>query len=318
MFLLVACGAGSSPPAASASGSADVKPSAVAAVAVQPIAGMVEKRYAISGGPDYIGIGTNSVWVKADSGLLYRIDPRTGREVAHILAAEELCQGLGVMGEEVWTCRGDDIVRIDTSSNKLGPQVVVGKVDDQANIGIGFGHAWVIAQPGNRLLGINSATNTIDVTIDLGRSCRDLAVDTTSIWVSCAIDGLLLRIDPAPAGRGVIGVVAGLPGIGQVSTTDPAGRVWIAYADGIARIDPASLTLTGAIDVKAEKGSLLATQDALWVRAKDRFLRRVDPATLALSAEFTAPQASGGSLGSGFGSLWTSAYDDDVVYRLKG
>jgi hypothetical protein len=115
--------------------------------------------YVLSGNPDYIGIGTDAVWVKADNGLVYRIDPRTGREVAHLLVSDELCQGLGVLGEEVWTCRGDDIVRINTRTNQRGPQVKVSKVDDQTNIGIGFGHVWVIAQPGNRLLGLNSVTN---------------------------------------------------------------------------------------------------------------------------------------------------------------
>ncbi|MDT7550413.1 MAG: hypothetical protein QOE84_2807, partial [Actinomycetota bacterium] len=165
LVMLVGCGARSSPPTNSAShGAGSVQPSAASAsaVAVQPISGLLQKRYVVGGGPDYIGIGTDAVWIKADSGLLYRIDPRTGREVAHILAAEDLCQGLGVLGEEVWTCRGDDIVRIDARANKRGPQVVVGKVDEQSNIGIGFGHAWVIAQPGNRLLGVNSATNAID------------------------------------------------------------------------------------------------------------------------------------------------------------
>jgi hypothetical protein len=63
-------------------------------------------------------------------------------------------------------------------------------------------------------------------------------------------------------------------------------------------------------------GGLAVASDAVWLRTDGRFLRRIDPATAAVIEEIQAPEKSGGSVLVAFGSVWATAYDDEVLYRL--
>jgi hypothetical protein len=61
---------------------------------------------------------------------------------------------------------------------------------------------------------------------------------------------------------------------------------------------------------------MAADARGVWVRSKDRFLRRVDGTTLQLAEEIGSDEG-GGSVLIAFGALWATAYDRDVVYRLR-
>jgi glutamine cyclotransferase len=62
---------------------------------------------------------------------------------------------------------------------------------------------------------------------------------------------------------------------------------------------------------------LHAAADALWVRGGQAFLQKVDPDSLALLEEITAPETSDGSVLLAYDALWATAYDDAVLYRLR-
>ena len=63
--------------------------------------------------------------------------------------------------------------------------------------------------------------------------------------------------------------------------------------------------------------SLFATPDAVWVRASDDFLRKVDPATAEVTELLTRTGQNEGEALVAFGSIWATAYHDGVLYRIS-
>jgi hypothetical protein len=80
------------------------------------------------------------------------------------------------------------------------------------------------------------------------------------------------------------------------------------------RIDPIAAEVIGSVKVRSGlTGGITATDDAVWVRAQEPFLRRVDPETLEVVEQIDA----GGGVTVAFGSVWASAPDDQVVHSLR-
>jgi DNA-binding beta-propeller fold protein YncE len=279
-------------------------------VEATPIDARVTKRLVMAGGPDWLAASAGSLWVKQDDGTVVRIDPRDSTEIASIAVAEELCQGIGADDEAVWSCTDGGVVRIDPATNKVAATVNVDKASDQGQIPVAFGRAWVLVGDGGKLAGI--ARDTVDVMIDLGTRCTELAASAEALWAVCPADGMALRIDPASAT-----VTARIPGLADAQTIAVAGHVWAGFAGGLARIDAASARVTGVADAAPGfGGGLTATPDDVWVRTAGRFLRRVDAETMAVLEELHAPEGSGGSVVTAYDSVWATAYDDAVLYRI--
>ena len=296
---------------------ADPLPTAVPQTA-EPVAlgSRVLKKFDISTGPDWLVAAAGSVWVKADSGTVTRIDPAHDSVLATITVAspeiDNLCQGIGGTDEAIWTCAPEGrVVRIDPATNEVVATVDAAKSTDQGTIPVADGRAWILSGDGSRLVGI--AGDAVDRTVELGTRCTDLGGSSGAVWAVCPIDDQVLRIDPV-AGR----VELRVTGLDNPRSVAVADSVWVNFAGGIAKMDAA----TGAVEAVADAqpgtgGAIHATSDEVWVREQGRFLRRIDAGTAQVIEEFTAPEQSAGSLLVAFGSLWTTAYDDDVLYRLR-
>lgn len=282
-----------------------------------PADGRVLQRIELLGGPDWLAAGAGAVWVKADDGVVYRLDPATSEVTETIILAEpgpvNLCQGLGADDTAVWACVPDGkVVRIDPANNTVAATVDVGKYIDQGQIQVTFSHAWVLTGDGSTLVGI--ADDRAAQTFPLGERCQELAATATAIWAACTIEGHALRID-ADTGQ-VTARVDGLIDARAIGAS--ADTVWVGFAGGVARIDEGSATVTAVADVRpGREGGIYATEEAVWVRDHGEFLRRLDPVTGEVLEHLTAPEQSGGSALFAFDSLWTTFYDDHVLYRMS-
>lgn len=161
------------------------------------------------------------------------------------------------------------------------------------------------------LVGI--ADDAVDIEIDLGTRCIQLAASDTAIWAACLSDGLAMAVDPD---RGEITTrVPGLEGARNIAVGDD---VWIGFDGGLARIDEASGRVTGVADAPSGfSGSLAATAEDVWVRTGGRFLRRVDADTMEVVEDLEAPEVSGGSVLIAYDSVWATAYDNAALYRVS-
>jgi streptogramin lyase len=85
--------------------------------------------------------------------------------------------------------------------------------------------------------------------------------------------------------------------------------------EGDARIDPADGALTaevatgGSLEVT---GCMAATPEAIWVRATDPFLVRIDPATGNVIETIDVPRGSD-DVAVAFGSVWTTSEHGQVL-----
>jgi streptogramin lyase len=184
------------------------------------------------------------------------------------------------------------------------------KIAAQGDIPVAFGHAWVLTGDGSTLVGI--ADDAVATTIDLGTVCTQVAASDAAIWAACPTEGVALKVDPV-AGE----VVARVPGLPNALAVAAGAQVWVGFDGGLARIDEERGEVTGTADAVGDSRSGIAvTPDAVWVHNPGLFLRRIDPATAAVVEDVVTPEEDGGSVLVAFGSVWATASDQNVLYRL--
>jgi streptogramin lyase len=268
--------------------------------------------------PDWLASGFGSVWVKRDDGAVVRLSPR-GKVRATIDAdifQPPVCQGLGVTADAVWACGTEGtIIRIDPETNDVAAKIEVPKINEQGSLPSSDGHVWLLTGDGDRLTGVSEATNQAGDQIDLGTFCTDVAdrVDGSTLWVVCASEGVVLRVDLAK--KKVTGKITDVPLATSVSVGED---VWVGFEKGLARIDPDSLDVTMLQEAVNPVG-LHAAGDHVWVREEggEAFLTRLDASSAEVRQVISANDLkSGGDVIELDGVVWASAYDDGTVVRL--
>jgi hypothetical protein len=87
-----------------------------------------------------------------------------------------------------------------------------------------------------------------------------------------------------------------------------AGSVWVKTADGyVQRIDPATNQVV-VVAVDPEHGAVPTRVDGL-TNARQISANGVE--------DLTAAEQSGGEVIVAYGSVWATAYDDNVLYRIR-
>ena len=287
---------------------------------VDPIRlGSVEdSRVEISDEPDWLAAGFGSVWALRGNGSVARISPR-GKVQADIdpeLYQPPPCQVIGASESAVWACATPGtIMRIDPETNDVAETVKVPKINEQGRLPASDGQVWLLTGDGDKLAGLSEETNQLGDPIDLGTFCTDVAdrVDGSTLWVVCASEGVLLRVDLAK--KKVTGKVTDLP----LATSVSAGEdVWVGFENGLARVDPGSLDVT-MLQEAVNPISVHAIGDHVWVREEggEAFLSRLDASSAEVTQVIAAKDlTSGGDVIELDGVVWASAYDDGTVVRL--
>jgi streptogramin lyase len=224
--------------------------------------------------PTSLGVGYGAVWVGAGSGVVTRVDVRTGLRTVRdheTLTITSLATGFG----SVWAApNGTPLYRLDPRSGRMQQ-----KLWNQPGgwsptfVGTGMGSVWVGDYGRNAIFRVDPHTNRITRRKGLPHRLRSLAVGESGVWLQS-----IPRRGPAVGPRG--------------------SRI-------VSRLDPTTMKVHRAFRLTCD-ASLLTDGPDLW--ALDNctgVLRRFN----ARQGEFdrsvkTAP----GSLGlmRGFGSLWVS------------
>lgn len=281
------------------------------------------------GYPDELVFAQNFVWVKTDDGHLMQTDPATNRVVGDIKVdtttdRSNYCQGLSTDGEAIWACSASededhktiDVVRIDPKSQSVVATVKVNKIFDQFDMPFLLNQIWVLSDNGRKLIGIDTTTNQPTSSIDLGTRCFQVAVMGKTLLVTCALDNLVLRIDPEK-----MAVTDRLPFTSPRNIVTTEDGVWLVQDGAIIRLDPESLapvaTFTGLLGI-GTSGDIFVTNEAVWVRQESGFVYRIDPASNQITEQIKPDQGlSGGSILATSDSIWTTANDDDLLLRLS-
>jgi outer membrane protein assembly factor BamB len=234
------------------------------------------------------------------------------------------CQGLGTDGENIWACsangdadhRSIDVVRIDPPSQSVVETIKVEKVFDQSDLPFLLNKIWVLSGSGDKLVGIDVGTNQPSSPIDLGVRCFQLAAVAEALMATCAVDNLVLRIDP---GRGEVTEQVTLKNPRNLAGTETA--VWVLQDNAVVRLDPRTLQPVIGFTQLSNVGlfgDLFVSEETVWIRQDSGFLYRIDPASNQIVEQIQADQSlSGGSLLVTSDSIWITANDDNLLIRLS-
>ncbi|HSL78009.1 MAG TPA: ABC transporter substrate-binding protein [Candidatus Limnocylindrales bacterium] len=180
-----------------------------------------------------------------------------------------------------------------------------------AGIAAGDDEIWVTDAADGTISRVDVETNEVSQTLAAGSRPTGIASGGGALWVADTTGAAVLRVDPSGTENPESIPVPGEPS-GVVWTE---GGLWVSYApDGIARIDPATGTITDRQNVGTEPTAILSAHGSIWVANHlDGTVSRIDPS----SAEVVdvIPVGDGPSaLASAGGSVWVAnEYEGTVV-----
>jgi streptogramin lyase len=346
-FALAACSTASSPAESGAASEPAASPSIEASAApsgppIEDIADAATLEIRVEGGPDWPTELDGSLWVLAPDGPLgppgtgaggdpyvLRLDPETGEQQGLVVIPGRLCQGMTAAFDSLWSCANAGMVRIDPATNAIVDEIHYPVPLVFGRPAVGPDAIWVLSGDirADQVARIDPASGTlVGELIPLGHAVTGLTYAFDALWATAAVDGTLLRIDPATGD--VTDHATDLPAPTAVS--GGAGALWVLLygirEDGptpgeadpvVARVDPESgeVTLVGPTGRAPHEGDILATDDGVWVRGQVPLLAKIDPATNEVTRVVTGNYA-GGTLGLGFGSVWTTSVEFGRVWRV--
>jgi hypothetical protein len=276
----------------------------------------------LPGGPDWLELAAGHLWVKRDDGRVSQIDLRTVRptgEWSTGYSGVPACQGLAYDGSRLWSCAGENrLAHHPPSPGGAAEQVRVPRLGDQTRFVVSHDLLWVIDAGATRLVGLDLSSGEPVSTVDLGTFCTDLARslgrDRGVVYAICPTDGLVLAVDV------VAGEVAGRLPLEDARAATFADDLWVAFAGGLAQVDPGTLEVEAVYDVDLGLyGEIWADSEDVWARAEGReMLTHIDPQAHRVLETFTSPSyPSGGDVLVTDGALWTTASDDGVLLKVR-
>jgi serine/threonine-protein kinase len=161
-----------------------------------------------------IAVSANAVWVTdVLNNHLLRIDPRTDRIIARI-QLPAYPTGVAAAEDAVWIRSNEviaSLIRIDPATNRVVDQITLPGGAD--GVAIGSGSVWVTDATNDSLVKIDTRTNSISRTIEVGGSPQGVVVDQDgNVWVSNSGDETISKVNgisgeieatiPVPSARG--------------------------------------------------------------------------------------------------------------------
>ncbi|WP_076073012.1 YncE family protein [Sphingomonas montana] len=154
--------------------------------------------------------------------------------------------------------------------------------------------------------------------VAMAHPCGAMTIAFRSLWVADCKTSTLSRIDLKTAKVSAV-IATGIANPkGELNVVAGAGSVWVASdAKGmIARIEPATNTVTASIPVNPDSFYLTFGMGSLWAASgTQRSLQKIDPATNRVVAT-TALGREPGFLTAGEGSVWVQEQGDGTVARI--
>ena len=182
-----------------------------------------------------LAVGAGAVWAIDPDPSVSRIDPRTGRIIATIIAPV-VPSTIAAGPEGVWFLSWDSrsVMRIDPHRNRVAQTIPIGS-DFLSGIAVGAGAVWVTS-PEDGLLwriepwmhgGARVGPRAITRSIDVGVGVNYVAFGDGAVWTGNWMDGTVSRIDPR-TNTVTTKVAVGAP----QALAAGAGSAWVSVAAG--------------------------------------------------------------------------------------
>jgi streptogramin lyase len=266
--------------------------------------------------PQDIAFGGGAVWTaNLEDGSVSRIDPATSQvqriEVGGFPAEVDFDSNALF----VWN-QPDSFVKIDLANNEVSQPVKAG--GDIFSMAAGDGSVWITHEDDDTVTRVNQQTLEIEGDpIPVGDQPRAISVGSGGVWVVNNGDRTITKIESATAQVFADPVRLEFPpgGIGVVENT-----VYVGTGQGIAEIDPTSLTVDEPVPLKGASFYDVGL-GSLWATFPTRGeLRRID---LETKEPIGDPIEVGkGAQGVGVGvrgvpDVWVLHTDAGTISRVK-
>jgi len=225
-----------------------------------------------------VAAGYRGVWV-VGSGVIYRVDPATGRTVATIPAPgtnaelSDIAAGAGAVWVTVSPRRG--VYRIDPRRDRVTAFIRLPPVPTE--ITVAYGRVWVSepqAGPGN-VVRIDPRTNRVTgPPIQVGTGAARIVAGFGALWVTNGnLDGSVSQINPA---TGTVTRTLNIPDVVAAG----AGSLWVTpIHGGLQRVDPATGKVTASIALR-QAAAVTFWAGSAWVSLEPPgTVVRIDPAS---------------------------------------
>jgi len=208
----------------------------------------------VPGGPGAVAAFGRAVWIAPSSGLLTRLDARTGRPSEEIDPNTSVA-AFAVEAGAIWVAdtEAGTVTRVDPNTELLTPIPVGGR---PSAIALGAGGVWVANRGDDNVVRIDPTTRSVVTTIGVGKGPVGVAVGAGSVWVANSGDGTVSRIDPE-SNREIEKIPVGESPQSIVAAN---GRIWVT-------VDRQTI---GNTPVESSGGTArLSTQDAVVINSMD-------------------------------------------------
>ncbi len=215
--------------------------------------------------------------------------------------------------DSLWVAQPDRgvVVRVALEDGSVTDTVKVGA--SPAGIAIGGEAVWVTNSADGTVSRISPAVNEVTQTLPVGTGPSGIAYGAGVLWVADTIGAALVRLDPVSGKRDEIP----LPGrpAGVAFSSD---GVWVTFdADGVARVDPRTRSVTLTKSVGNGPTAVLSAAGAIWVANHlDGTVSRLEPSSGRQEA--IIPVGDGpSSLALAAGSIWVATEFDDSITAIN-
>jgi YVTN family beta-propeller protein len=209
-----------------------------------------------------IAAGFGSVWVAGGTdGTVTRIDPRTGRPSSPIRVGHQPVFWVATGAGGVWATSGERVVRIDPTTDNLGPKVPISS--EPTGLTAGHGAVWLTTENAN-LLEVSPGGEIRQTSSSFQGGALAPAVGAGSVWGIVYLGrGVIQPVDPATLALGPGTETTAFP----LDVTVGLSSVWAVDVRGtILRINPATAGIVARIETAPTARSAIGAGDgAVWV-----------------------------------------------------
>ena len=276
------------------------------------------QRFEVSGAA-HVAVGLDRLWVTVGGAGVAEVDAATGELLQVTQIDGGSCGSIEIAFGRAWTptCQVGGVTAVDLDGAQSAVPFGMPISEEETTIGVSADALWVVAGGlGDQLVKVDPLAERVAAMYPVGAGSANPEFAFGSVWIVSKNTGEVVRVNPTTGTSQATISVGALPRFLAVGEDS----IWVVNQDDgtVSRIDPASNTVVATIEVGplAGAGDIVLAGGSVWVRGAGD-VARIDPAENRV-VEFYGPAPGRGGIGSDGISLWITASDANLVWRLPG
>jgi peptide/nickel transport system substrate-binding protein len=204
---------------------------------------------------------------------------------------------------------------VSIDSRSNSVREVVGLTNPPAALAAGFGSIWATDPTGQRVMRVDPASGSVTDRIAVGAQPGSVATGGGAVWVASTLAGSVSRVDPA---TGTVTQTVRLGGANVSDVAFGAGSLWVADSTdhALIELDPATGSIRRTLTLDLAPTALAVHAGLIWIAGYERgVLEEID----SRSGEIVDTVAVGqgpSAVAAGSTGIWVANSLDATVTRI--